>query len=581
MNIIDRQKIIKELIDRSHGEYTPEAIGVTLFNFVNEGRYNITEQDAINIICSYDMLYEAITRPKKPKTSNKKKSDNKRLSKAGQQAQKMGLKYVGYAKYADKQGKIVAKSVDGKLVKIKPGEENQKKKNNSVKSQTNSTSSSDLDIQSDAFEKINKDNFLSKRINLDSLKNLNVCFPNKYFELLARLANTKINEKTKNMSYFTKQNVGAGIISSQTGEIMTMIFSSLPDEQFKELSGQLLQHCENIKNEKSIITKDWVQAAIKNRNAIFKSITSEFPEGTSIIQSAWDTKEEIKHLGLDPSEKGASSDVYFKVLLPDKTTHIIQVSLKKSAQVNLLNTGISSFLKWDPKLGDDINPKIYSKNQENLLDKYVRSNIKLLDKLLKNPSTKEDQKLMQVMKSKKVDNIRSTLEKKNKNRGDKKVLLHSLIALSSHNKKMNIILKKISDNSDNFAERCKQGLMKNKKLKNGLLKEISEQFPLKDASTNKEIIIIGDLSLNKTVFKKVFGVDSYDEVINNLIIKKGPPSYIVYNAKLLKKVVPISIIDIREDGKGYGGAKIRFDMKLHKKFAELIKQANDEIYNAI
>ena len=58
--------------------------------------------------------------------------------------------------------------------------------------------------------------------------------------------------------------------------------------------------------------------------------------------------------------------------------------------------------------------------------------------------------------------------------------------------------------------------------------------------------------------------------------EKGEP-FIGYHVKGSDEVIPVAGIGIREDGVGYGG-QFKFEMTLHKGFAEHLKNANQAIY---
>ena len=65
------------------------------------------------------------------------------------------------------------------------------------------------------------------------------------------------------------------------------------------------------------------------------------------------------------------------------------------------------------------------------------------------------------------------------------------------------------------------------------------------------------------------GMSGIAEVMHNL-------GYVVKGSD---EVIPVAGIGIREDGNGYGG-QFKFEMTLHKGFAEHLKTANQAVYGS-
>ena len=190
-------------------------------------------------------------------------------------------------------------------------------------------------------------------------------FPKKYLTALERMANTQPKGNATKWQHFSDIPGGAGQVSAQAGELMTMMGASMSDKEFESFSNSLLEHetalvdkNPSMKKEGSrIITKSWVEATKQSRKAIRDRITDQYGEGTEVIATAWDTKSDVEAMGLSDYEKnkGFSTDMYMKVRKPDGTEVMDEVSLKKSTKVNFLNSGAGSFEKWDENLPDEIN----------------------------------------------------------------------------------------------------------------------------------------------------------------------------------------------------------------------------------
>ena len=84
---------------------------------------------------------------------------------AGEKAKKMGLKHVGWGRYADKTGKVVAQSKDGKLVKVK-GDSGKKEKSKAGNAEKIHQLKNDFILYDDL--KIDLEDKLKDRENFDS-----------------------------------------------------------------------------------------------------------------------------------------------------------------------------------------------------------------------------------------------------------------------------------------------------------------------------------------------------------------------------------------------------------------------------
>jgi len=214
------------------------------------------------------------------------------------------------------------------------------------------------------------------------------------------------------------------------------------------------------------------------------------------------------------------------------------------------------------------------------------------------------------------------------------VLWYGIVALADDGNKDAITLMKNDEKehndyvSDSITAITKKPVKRNK-MYQGMLKEIKSEFPLKAVSSEEESMAIGDQSLDKATMKAIFGTDDYNEIKDHLVAKEPKPvldtrktikqngkviknpnykklerdtrktikqngkvinnpnfgkltgkmtePYLGYQAKARGKIIPISTIVIREDGRGYGG-QFKFEMKLDKRFYKLMETANKDTY---
>jgi len=406
---------------------------------------------------------------------------------------------------------------------------------------------------------------------------------------LERMMNTRPTGDATKWSHFSDIPGGAGQISAQAGELMTMMGTSMSNDEFTKLTDALSAHetaliknNPGLKTEGSrIVTKSWIQAAKNNRQAILNRISSQYP-GAEIVATSWDTKDEVQALGLKNynKNKGFSSDMYAKIKLQDGSEILDEVSLKKSTMVNFLNSGAGKFSEWDTDLPDEINQKVYSSNQRKGLSdfgsKFSNDIKKLIDS--NDPAAKS---VIDTMKSKKIsfDDALNDLAKGGGSRSKNKVVLEGIKALAdSGNEDAKQYMKNVDETHRKFQAESVKAIVTNPKMKAGMLEEIKKELPLKSVSDGEETMAIGPNSLDKKVMEKIFGTSDFEQIKEKLVAEDGNPPYLGYKADLDGKVIPLATIVVREDGVGYGG-QIKFEMQLDKRFAKTLETANKDIYS--
>ena len=414
-------------------------------------------------------------------------------------------------------------------------------------------------------------------------------FPKKYLTALERMMNTKPTGDGTKWTHYSDIAGGAGQISAQAGELMTMMGTSMTDLEFKEFTDSLLEHeTELIKNNSKlksegsrIVTKSWIKSAQNNRQAILNRIQNEYP-GSEVIATAWDTKDDVESLGLTDYEKnkGFSTDMYIKIRTKDGNELLDEVSLKKSTEVNFLNSGAGKFSEWDSDIPDEINQNIYRDKQRERLSKFGTNAKESIQKFLTSGSD-EAVKLKKMFEAKKID-FETALEDTNRgkgSRGKSKVILECIKALADGG---DIKAKQYIEENDRihreFQTASVKAITENPKMKAGMLSEIRSEFPLKAVSDGEETMAIGSNSLDRAVMKDIFGTDDYDEIKEKLTAEPGPPPFLGYQANVGDDIIPLAEIRVREDGVGYGG-QIKFEMTLDRRFAKVLKQANDNVYS--
>lgn len=437
--------------------------------------------------------------------------------------------------------------------------------------------SRDMEPDDDSFEEKNKANAMPippepLKFSDDLIKNPK--FPKRYLKALERMVNTKVTEDTKKWGHFSDIQGGAGQISAQAGELMTMMGSSMSDKEFDKFATTIETHvAEQVKNNPDlkkegnrIVTKSWIKATKNSRKAILDRVKKQYGEDAEVIGSAWDAKSEVEAMGLSDYEKnkGFSTDMYMKVKTSDGKEILDEISLKKDKNINFLNSGTGDLVnKWDPELaGSSIDPKVYAKNERQRLAKGAK------DILSKDMQTK----------------LAKNIDAASEGRGSRSNSKSILKAIKEEAKAGNEKAKKYLEEDDKAHRKMQNDAINeintNPKVKTELVKEIKNEFPLKAVSEGEETMAIGDMSLDKDTMKDVFGTSDFESLKENLTVKrseKGEP-YLAYAVEG-EEDVKVSNIVIRQNGRGYGGSSIKFEMKLHPEMAKRLKEATERVYS--
>lgn len=466
------------------------------------------------------------------------------------------------------------------------------KKINTVKSETYTKDTSLSDKQ---FNEKNKDSINKPPIKTFKFKKIdgfaNPKFPKKYIKTIEQMFNTNLNGKGKfGWSNFSNEPGGAGQISAQGGELLALMGATLNDADAKSFYEQLKAHAKSVKDsgKRPTVDESWVTAAENQRNITLKVLQKKFGKGTKVLATAWDTKNEVESMGLSDYQKnkGFSTDIYIKIQTPDGKEKLVEVSLKKDKNVNLLNSGTGQFKKWDKNAPDNIDATLYAKKQQSRNKDFI---IKNKSKIIELSS--KDKKFKDLLISKEVkindiftdDNISSITKKKIKVRDLNNIIYKSIELLAENkNAKAKSLIELSMKEHDEYTEAAYSAISKNKKLKEGLINDIRNEFPLKSIAEGEEIMALGGIVLDDTVLKNIFGTNDYTKIKDNLTVKtdkKTGKSYLSYEVENNKEYINIGDIIIYEDGKGYGG-QFKFSLKLNSQFADRIKKSTGKLYES-
>jgi len=394
-------------------------------------------------------------------------------------------------------------------------------------------------------------------------------FPKKYTKLINRMMNSKrVGTKPEISTLISKG--GAGAISAQAGEVLTMMATSMSDDEWESLQNSMLDHEKStIENNpdlkapgKRVINKSWILAAGKSRKAIRDRIMKKYGEGVEISNTAWDTEEDVNAMGWDDynGSKGFSTDMYVKVTTKDGEDIMDEVSLKKDVNINFLNSSTGKFREWDgDSIGSEIDAKDYAGKERDSLNNAIEE----FGLDLPTPTSRKSAKAVWMAMVEKTNYDTKTGKMTTSNPPTKEEEW-----VQSH-------VKQIRD----YTANATRAVVDNPKLKAGMLKDIRKEFPLKSVGEGEETMAIGDLSLDSDTMKELFGTSDFEKIKENLVVNEDvDPPALAYKAGLKGKMFNVASIVIRQDGVGYGGSSMKFEMQMDKEFANKLKDSHKKVY---
>tara|TARA_Y100001963_G_scaffold77199_1_gene107039 strand:+ start:73 stop:2082 length:2010 start_codon:yes stop_codon:yes gene_type:complete len=487
-----------------------------------------------------------------------------------------------------------------------------------------------LDTSRDEFNLKNRENQTKNVYTLpDGIKN-NPKIPKRYTQLLERSLNTNRNadDNTDRADYYGLTGVGAGNIESNLGELMTMMATTLRRKDREEFFNGVDNHLSKTKYDKQSthVSEKWVKAAKENSSAILRLFYDRYGSEYEITAGAWDVEEEVRDMGFDYSEKGFSTDIFFK--LKTKLGDVVpEISLKQALQANLLNSSVGAVF-GDVELPMHLKPSTFSDNEVSNNDKYFQNNqtnvrtfvndIDITDKeFLK--TAKEVGMIMSNNKPIQADRIVSELVEMVTNAkedllsneqlvidrnyvgsirqagaktkggftGGKKETLKPLFMLgrimAQTGDETAVEFVKAQDRlGKDYAKGILQHINDKDEAKSAVLKTVQQKLPLKSVSNGEEDIVLGQYNLTKKTLKGIFGTDDWNKIKDSLEVdSESDPPTIQYSGLVrgTETKIPISTIKVREDGIGYKGAH-KFDMVLDTSFAKRVKSVSDTVYGA-
>jgi len=458
--------------------------------------------------------------------------------------------------------------------------------------------------------------------------------PKKYQKVIARLINTQ-NGKQEITDYMT--GVGAGVLPSQAGEILTMASIGMSDEEFEGFMSTLeKQVAKYPKGKKPIITKEWLESVRHVRTVTKKRYDSQFGKGNwKITNTAWDVPNEFEALGNDDynANKGFSSDMYVKLEVEGKPV-LDEISLKKDSNANIYNGVVTDIKKWSSNVPNSADIDKYKKGEIERPTQYGKSAVTLqVDrKILTSESVMKNKELRTTLNAlgvisgnakdgykvePKADEIITKLESMpipppidlarfkqtfgtgDKTRFKKYLIMHAAVQRAKEISEGNtekttageflnnhIGYEKNEDGKfpegsiKRYQNDTIQFLVEDEDAKEGCLNALAEKLPMKALLEGEEKMAIGGLSADPKTLSRVFGISSYEDFKSGLTMKEDSDgnNFLVYESKgPPAKSVPIAIVKVRQKGQGYASS-VGLEFEIAPEFARSLYDANKEEY---
>jgi hypothetical protein len=458
--------------------------------------------------------------------------------------------------------------------------------------------------------------------------------PKKYQKVIARLINTQ-NGKQEITDYMT--GVGAGVLPSQSGEILTMASIGMSDEEFEGFMSTLeKQVAKYPKGTKPIITKEWLESVRHVRTVTNKRYDSQFGKGNwEISNVAWDVEAEFEALGNDNynKNKGFSSDMYVKVSSNGKPV-LDEISLKKDSNANIYNGVVTDIKQWSSNVPDAADIAKYKKGEIERPTQYGKDAVTLqVDRkiltselVMKNKELRTTLNALGVVsgnakdgykvepKAEEIitklesmpipppidlDRFKQTFGTGDKTRFKKYLIMHAAIQRAKEISEGNTEKTTASEFLNNhigyekgddgkfpegsikrYQNDTIQFLVEDEDAKEGCLNALAEKLPMKALLEGEEKMAIGGLSADPKTLSRVFGISSYDDFKAGLTMKEDEDgdNFLVYESKgPPAKSVPISIVKVRQKGQGYASS-VGLEFEIAPEFARSLYDANKEEY---
>ena len=350
-------------------------------------------------------------------------------------------------------------------------------------------------------------------------------------------------------------------------------------------------------------SKDWTQKRLKEIGAPDpKSTIEELQDLRNTLSKTRDNTDIVpKEYNLNEynMKESEALDTNFKKL----NSEIRNLDLEK---LNTPATEIFTEYFNDGNFSDEIKGKFFNNDGTPKIDtktgnmkfsalgksdpeEYKRAKSLLSDSNKESKDGEIADKIKKIMKKEKINDWTTFVDKlesgdiKLKLRDKNKIMLNSILATKTDTGEKH--RKDMKQRERDFSKNAIKAMSDDPVMKAGTLKSLRSNFPLKDVAEGSESMIIGNSVFSQSTMKKMFGTTDFNQIKDRLIVEtdsSGQP-YLGYSIEIdtdgngeSDNIIPISNINVRADGLGYGQT-IKHEMTLRKDFAKMLESTTKEM----
>jgi hypothetical protein len=305
-------------------------------------------------------------------------------------------------------------------------------------------------------------------------------------------------------------------------------------------------------------SESWARPDDSYNNSIYSQ--NEEERLRNVISSRRDQIKAFDLSSIDTDERSILNTLY-----EDNGINADELSLKKNELKKLVKEG-----------------KLTTQDQERILNNQIRAEELAIEaKKTASDNAKLIEKANKVMKKRGLSwpELVDTIASQNVINRDSRKLIH----LAAINQNIEGYKDSVQIAHKNFISSAIEAINTSKYLRDGMLEELKNNFPIRDVAEGKEIMAIGDLSFNAETCRDIFGTSDFEVIKTGFkvtIAEDGTP-YLGWVGRAGNgPILPIAKINVRQDGVGYGGGNIKHEMVLHSDFANRLRQSNAKEYGA-
>ena len=282
--------------------------------------------------------------------------------------------------------------------------------------------------------------------------------------------------------------------------------------------------------------------------------------------------------GLGTVIKGAETELNIEDFVDDQMNSLNNVFDKKQKTLVAIVDNLDLTSDETKEIIEEVSQEMGGTKAENrdLVRTQLNHTIQAIQEdLLSNPGLKIDRDYIQNVTQAGVKKGKFTRDKKSNN----KIMLMLLQVAGKLDDGMKSDFDRHKKITQDFEENVIKELNENSSFKDSVLNQCRENLPLQDILEGKEFMAAGKTPVTRKMLIDMFGTDDWSKVKENLEVDTGPPLMLVYNGSTEgSKPIKFANIVVREDGKGYGAGRMKFELKFNNNFRDNAINSSQDIY---